>query len=65
MITVSRSFGPEIKAIGKQLHAPVLDLYELFRGRSDLFPDKIHPNEQGAMQIANEVHLAITSRVVE
>ncbi|MCK5001266.1 MAG: hypothetical protein KAS23_17100, partial [Anaerohalosphaera sp.] len=40
----------------------VVDLYTALSNRADLFPDKIHPNEQGAKLMAKEIYKALAGK---
>src|SRR5262249_16865965 len=54
-----RELRPKIEQIGKDLNLPVIDLYSALDGRPDLFPEKVHPNPDGARLIAETVHLKL------
>lgn len=43
---------PRVEYVGRKAGVPVIDLYAPFAGRSDLFPDQIHPNAAGAAKMA-------------
>ena len=46
---------PRVLLVAQATGVPVIDLYRALTGRSDLFPDSVHPNEEGARLIAREV----------
>jgi alpha-L-fucosidase len=47
---------PFIRKIAAEKHASIIDLYSAFAGRSGFFPDKVHPNEDGAGEMARVVY---------
>jgi lysophospholipase L1-like esterase len=51
---------PAIHHVAEREDVPVIDLYAPFSGKEALFPDKIHPNAEGAGIIAREVRRALT-----
>lgn len=51
---------PMILDIADEAGVPVIDLFEPLSGKPALFPDLIHPNEEGAELIASEVYHALT-----
>ncbi|OIP82439.1 MAG: hypothetical protein AUK44_07775 [Porphyromonadaceae bacterium CG2_30_38_12] len=46
---------PMVKKIAKQRKLKVINLYKTMSNHAEMFPDKIHPNQQGAMRIAKRV----------
>ncbi len=46
---------PKIKELADEIGATKIDLFELFDGYGELFPDFLHPNEDGASMIAKEI----------
>ncbi len=55
---------PLVEEVGRTLHVPMIDLYEPLTGKPELFPDRIHPNAEGAYHIAGEVYAALTGRQI-
>jgi len=51
---------PMIDAVGKVQKTPVIDLYGALSGKSEHFPDTIHPNAEGARLMALEVYKSLT-----
>ncbi len=51
---------PAIEKLAKDEHLPVIDLYADLTGKGDLFPDRIHPNPEGAGLMAQAIYKAIT-----
>jgi lysophospholipase L1-like esterase len=46
---------PLIKETAAELKLPVIDLYTALDGHPDFFPDRVHPNDDGATLIAKTV----------
>lgn len=46
---------PLIKQVANQMKLPVIDLYTALDGHPELFPDRVHPNDDGAILIAKAV----------
>jgi len=46
----------KLREIANRLRIPLLDVFEIFRGRRDLLPDDIHPTAQGHALVAEEVY---------
>lgn len=53
---------PLERQAAKDTGATVVDLYEALSGKKELFPDKVHPNEQGAALMAATVYHALTGK---
>jgi acyl-CoA thioesterase-1 len=53
---------PLIKQVADELKLPIIDLYAALDGKPELFPDRVHPNDQGATLIAKAVHGAIAKK---
>ena len=56
---ISDEIIPMIKKVAKKNKLPVIDLHSAMDGKPELFPDKIHPNEEGAKIMAKTVYEAI------
>jgi acyl-CoA thioesterase I len=52
---------PLIDGAAREQRLKVIDLYEALNGKSELFPDGIHPNAAGAKVIAETVYKALTT----
>ncbi|MGL4420646.1 MAG: GDSL-type esterase/lipase family protein [Gemmataceae bacterium] len=50
---------PKVQEVAKDQSLTVIDLFEACTGKSNLFPDKVHPNPSGAALIARTVKKAI------
>jgi len=56
---ISEEIIPIILEVAQKKKCPVIDLYSALSNRPDLFPDKIHPNAQGAELIAKTIKSAL------
>jgi acyl-CoA thioesterase-1 len=56
---VQNEIVPLIDQIAQQRDVRIIDLYTALSGRSDLFPDGIHPNAEGAEIMARTILYAI------
>lgn len=52
---------PIVRETAAELKLPIIDLYAALQGRTDLFPDKVHPNTEGTTLIARAVQTALTA----
>ena len=50
--TIIKGVIPIVNRIAEKNKLPVIDLYQGLKNYSEYFPDKIHPNEEGAKLIA-------------
>ena len=50
---------PIIREVADRADVPLIDMFVPLSGHEDLFPDKIHPNVEGAGMIAREVRRAL------
>jgi lysophospholipase L1-like esterase len=53
---------PAILSVAEAKRLPVIDLHSALNNRPTLFPDRIHPNAQGAALIAQTIHDALVSK---
>ncbi len=53
--TINAQVIPIIKRIAKQNDLKIIDLNAGFKGKGELFPDGIHPNEEGAKLMAEMI----------
>jgi len=56
---------PILRRVAKEKSARVIDLHAALTGKEEMFPDKIHPNADGAALMAAEVYRALTGRKYE
>lgn len=56
---VKNEIIPLIKKTAGELKLPVIDLYAALDNKPELFPDRVHPNDDGAKLIAKAVHAAV------
>jgi len=52
---------PAVNTVAEKTGAGIIDLYAPLKEKSELFPDKVHPNAEGAKIIAETVARAIMS----
>ncbi len=55
-IVIQNSVVPLIKQIAKEENLQTVDFFTLFQGKEFFFPDKIHPNAEGATLMAELVY---------
>jgi len=53
---------PEIQEVAADHKLPVIDLYTPFEGKSDLFPDGVHPDAKGARIMALQVYAKVSGK---
>jgi acyl-CoA thioesterase I len=53
---------PRIRKAAHHRGVPIIDLYETLSERPQFFPDKVHPNADGARLMAQTVHDALVAR---
>jgi lysophospholipase L1-like esterase len=53
---------PLVDRVARETGATVIDLYAALADQPKLFPDKVHPNADGAKVIARTVHQALTAK---
>lgn len=56
---ISKEIIPVIKKLAKQNKLDIIDLHTAMDHMPDLFPDKVHPNEEGAKVMAKAVYDSI------
>ncbi len=61
--TLRRDIIPVIRQVAQEEGVPIIDLYEALDGAPEYFPDGIHPNADGAEQIARTVWEHIRAHV--
>lgn len=54
--TIVNEVNPLVVEIGKDLKVPVVNMYKPFKNKANLFPDRIHPNIQGADLMARIIY---------
>jgi lysophospholipase L1-like esterase len=53
---------PKIDEIARETGVEIIKLYEPLSGKPELFPDKIHPNAEGAKLMSEEIYHALTGK---
>jgi len=54
---------PLMDDVAKQAKVGIIDIHDAFKGKGDLIPDKIHPNDAGQTIIATTVYKAMTGNL--
>jgi|GEM_PF-479414 len=60
--TIREDIAPMVRQVAKDTGATVIDLYTALSGKSQLFPDTVHPNNEGAALIAATVYHSLTGK---
>ncbi len=60
--TITEGVIPKAEQVAKETGAEVIDLYKPLSGKAKLFPDKIHPNAEGAGLMAAEIYKVLTGK---
>ena len=50
---------PLIRQVAAEMKLEVIDLYKALDGHPEVFPDRVHPNDDGAEMMAKAVHAAL------
>jgi lysophospholipase L1-like esterase/pimeloyl-ACP methyl ester carboxylesterase len=53
---------PVVEKLAKEENLPVIDLFSALSGKESLFPDKIHPNAEGAGLMAKTIYKTLTGK---
>jgi len=53
---IKNELNPMIEQVAKELGIPLIDMHTPFIDKGELFPDKIHPNIEGANLMAEKVY---------
>ncbi|CAN5911274.1 hypothetical protein BH11VER1_BH11VER1_13700 [soil metagenome] len=56
---VKNEIIPLIKKTADEMKLPIIDLYAALDNKAELFPDRVHPNDDGAKLIAKAVFEAV------
>jgi acyl-CoA thioesterase-1 len=56
---VSNEVAPLVRTIAMDASAPLIEIFTALSGKSELFPDTVHPNAAGAELIADTVFAAL------
>jgi len=60
--TIHAEIIPLVRQVAGETKSGVIDLNAALAGKSDLFPDTVHPNAEGAALMAAAVYQALTGR---
>jgi len=58
--TIHHEVIPLVRQVAHQSKAQIIDLYKPLSGKKELFPDTVHPNNDGAKLMAEIVYKALT-----
>lgn len=58
--TLKDEIIPALERVAEEYQLPVIDLYDALSEHPEMFPDKIHPNVEGARVMAEVVAAALT-----
>jgi acyl-CoA thioesterase-1 len=50
---------PSVAEVARQTNLPMIDVYSALANSSEVFPDGVHPNAEGAQLIANTIYKSI------
>jgi lysophospholipase L1-like esterase len=53
---------PMIDQLAKELNLGIIDMYAAFKDKAALIPDKVHPNAEGAAEMAKAAHAVLTGK---
>ena len=56
---------PQIKNVARIKETELIDLHKVFENKDSLIPDRVHPNEAGAVLIAKAVAQRVSGKVCE
>jgi lysophospholipase L1-like esterase len=56
---------PMVKQVAEAMKVDVIDVHAALDGKDALIPDKVHPNTEGAAEIAKAVYQALTGKAPE
>ena len=57
--TITNEIIPKMNIIAQKTNAQIIDIHNALNNKESLFPDKIHPNKEGAKIIAQTIITAI------
>jgi acyl-CoA thioesterase-1 len=60
--TIHNEMMPLVHQVARESDAKIINLYKPFVGKSDLFPDTVHPNEDGAKMMAAVIYHSLTGK---
>lgn len=61
---IKNEVNPAVDQVAKETGAEVIDLYTALADHKDLFPDKVHPNAEGAKLMARAIYKALAGKEV-
>ncbi|MGJ8650924.1 MAG: GDSL-type esterase/lipase family protein [Opitutaceae bacterium] len=64
-VVIREEVMPLIEAVAEQASVEIIDLYAALSHRAELFPDKVHPNAEGARIMAETIAAIVAPSKVE
>ena len=61
--TIRDEMIPMIREVADEAGASVINLHSALAGKAELFPDTVHPNDEGAKLMAAEIFRALTGKL--
>ena len=58
--TIREEMIPLIRTVADETGVTVIDLHSALAGKADLFPDTVHPNDEGTKLMAAEIYRVLT-----
>ena len=59
---IEQEIRPALIALAQEEELPLIDVFSVFSGHPELFPDGVHPNAEGARLLAETVYEAIRTK---
>lgn len=56
---IREEIRPAVREVGRRAGVPVIDLYAALEDQGHLFPDRVHPNAEGAERIAQAIYSVV------
>ena len=60
--TIREEMIPLIRTVADETGVTVIDLHSALAGRAELFPDAVHPNDEGGKLMAAEIYHVLTGK---
>ncbi len=61
--TIREEMTPLIRTVADETGVTVIDLHAALAGRAELFPDTVHPNDEGTKLMAAEIFRVLTGKL--
>jgi hypothetical protein len=63
--TITNDIIPKIQQVAEEKQTPIIDFYAPFADKNELFPDDIHPNNEGNWEMAKVIYKKLTGNEVQ